>query len=124
MDIKFLNSFCQRLQFFQTITNILERFLDSSWRNTMFVVVCKLRLATPVGLINCRFHGVCHFIRIHEHSSIYMASSPTGRLNQRSSRTQESLFISVQNSNQTDLRKIKSFSEQVNTNHHIVNSES
>src|SRR6202789_704397 len=88
-------------------------------RNPVFMVVSHLFLAPPIGLIDRAPHRVRHLIGIQNRAALKMTRSTPNRLDQRALRTQEPLFIRIQNRNQRHLRKVETFPQQVDPNQNV-----
>ena len=85
----------------------------------MLLIIGFLDFPATVGFLNGISHGIRHHVCIHDNVSFAVSGSTANGLDQGSLRTKEALLVCIQNSNQSNLRNIKSFSQKVNAYKHI-----
>ena len=79
----------------------------------LYLVIIVLDLPTARCFIHSCTHGWCNTISIHDNSTFRISCCTTYRLDQAGFRTQKSFLIGIQNRNQADLRKIKTFTKKI-----------
>ena len=85
----------------------------------MFLIVRLLNRASPLRLLDRRPHRIRDRICIHDNMPLGISRCSANRLNQGRFRTQESLFIRIQNRHQRNLRDIQTLTKQVDADQHI-----
>ena len=73
-------------------------FLDLLRSDAMFFVVFKLLFAPTVGFVDGFLHTVRDAVGIHDSLAMYVAGRPAYGLCERAVRTQETLFVCIQDS--------------------------
>src|ERR687891_1011478 len=97
----------------------MDRLVDADRHNAVLFVILDLFGAAAVRLIHRELHRVGDTIGIHNHTSARMTRGAANRLDQSSTRTQESLFIRIQDRYQRYFRQVKPFTQKIDSNKYI-----
>src|SRR3990167_796599 len=79
----------------------------------MLLVEGCLHTSAPAGLVDGPFHRLGYGIRIENYGPVDMPSRTADRLDKRTFGAKKSLFISIQNAHQRDLREVQSFAQEI-----------
>ena len=90
----------------------------------MFLVICHLLLATTIGLVNGLLHRFSDGLSIHNGESMHVAGSTSDNLDERTMVTKKSLIVCIKNGNERHFGNIKTFTQKINTNEHIIGAGS
>src|SRR3989344_4431863 len=84
-------------QFAVFFRDITHGFFDRLWRDAVRGVVILLHGTSPVGFVDCGSHRGSHPIRVERDMAVQVPRSSADGLNQGISRSEEALFICIQN---------------------------
>src|SRR3990167_5807671 len=103
----------------QVFGDIVDGFFDRLGRNAVLFIISHLQFPAPVGFIERIPHRSGHIFRIQHHPAGHIACRPTDDLDERRFRTQESLFVRIQDSDKSHFREIQPFPKQVHSHQTI-----
>ena len=103
--------------------DVADRPPDRLGVDPVFGVVLLLELAPAVGLGNGAPHRVGHLVGVHDDRTVDVTGGPPDRLDKRCLRTQEALFVGVQDRHERNLRQVDAFPEQVYAHKHVELAE-
>ena len=82
--------------------------------------IVGLLLFTPSGgLFDGLGHRIGDGVRVHQHATIDIPRSPSGRLRQGAVGAQEALLVGVHDRHQGDLRQVQTLAQQVDPHEHV-----
>ena len=89
----------------------------------MLLIIGHLDFTTSSCFIHGFLHRLRNFIRIHDNVPFAVSGSTSNRLDKSTFVTKETFLISIQNSNQTNFRNVNPFTEQINTDKNIKDTQ-
>ncbi len=107
----------------ELVRQIPDLLNNTTRLDTMLPVVGALDIAATLCFFNRQIHRASYAIRIHDDGAVHMACCPPNRLDQRGGGAQIAFFVGIQDRNQGNLGQVQSFTQQVDTYHHIINAQ-
>lgn len=85
----------------------------------MFLIILYLNTSSAIGFIEGFDHTLCEVVTVENDLTIGITCCTSDNLNKRCSRSQKSLFVRIEDNNETYFRKVYSLSKKVDAHQNI-----
>ena len=93
--------------------------LDRLRRNAVRFIELMLEFTAPGGFVDGVTHGFRDLVGVEDDFGVDVSRTSSDRLHERGFAAQEPLFIRIQNGDQRDFRKIKTFTQEVHADEDV-----
>ena len=127
LDLRFLELQFLRLfaRFFtvNAVNQIFDALDHAARRDVVGHIERKLLVSTALGFPHGFFHGVRDAVSVQNRPPVEVTGRPANGLDQAALGAQKTLFISIQNGDQTDFGNVQALAQQVDTHQHIKGAQ-
>ena len=97
----------------------VDRLANRLRRDPVFLIVGRLDLPPPKGLVDRPLHRIGDLVGIEHDLCVDVSRGPADRLHQRGLATQEAFLIGVEDGDHRHLGQVQSFSQQVHAHQNV-----